>query len=51
MTVLPDEDELPQWAPRVEKRKIQQLYQNDARGIYDEELIIDQLIHGFHGYI
>lgn len=32
---------LPQWAPRVEPHKIQRLYENDARGIYDEELIDD----------
>ncbi|MGC9359909.1 MAG: hypothetical protein ACP5G7_05950 [Anaerolineae bacterium] len=30
---------LPQWAPRVPQRKIRQLYQTDAMGIYDEELI------------
>jgi len=30
---------LPQWAPRVRQQKIRQLYQTDAMGIYDEELI------------
>jgi len=32
---------LPQWAPRVPQRKIRQLYQTDAMGIYDEELIAE----------
>jgi hypothetical protein len=30
---------LPQWAPRVPQHKIRQLYELDAQGIYDEELI------------
>ncbi len=30
---------LPQWAPRLRKSLIWQLYENDARGILDEELI------------
>jgi hypothetical protein len=30
---------LPEWAPRVPQAKIRQLYQNDAAGIYDDELI------------
>jgi hypothetical protein len=30
---------LPQWAPRVPQRAIQRLYESDAQGIYDEELI------------
>ncbi len=29
------------WASRVPKRKIQQLYETDAKGIYDEDLIDD----------
>jgi hypothetical protein len=29
----------PCWAPRVPQHKIRQLYWNDAKGIYDEELI------------
>ena len=29
----------PTWAPRVTQRKIRQLYEKDAKGIYDEELI------------
>ena len=32
---------LPQWAPRVKQRKIRQLYEHDANGIYDDELIDD----------
>jgi predicted RNA-binding Zn-ribbon protein involved in translation (DUF1610 family) len=32
---------LPRWAPRVPKRKIRQLYETDARGIYDLDLIND----------
>lgn len=31
--------ELPQWAPRISKAKIAQLYISDAKGIVDEELI------------
>lgn len=30
---------LPQWAPRVKKEKIRRLYELDARGIKDDELI------------
>lgn len=30
---------LPEWAPRVPKRKIRQLYETDAQGIYDLDLI------------
>lgn len=30
---------MPVWAPRVSKRKIWQLYETDARGIYDRALI------------
>lgn len=29
------------WAPRVEPHKIRRLYENDARGIYDDDLIDD----------
>ena len=29
------------WEPRVPKRKIRLLYETDAKGIYDEELIDD----------
>ena len=36
-----DDSILPTWAPRVPKWKIRRLYQNDANGIYDEELIDD----------
>ena len=32
---------LPKWAPRVKKHKIQRLYELDARGIYDEDLILE----------
>ncbi|MCY3021375.1 MAG: hypothetical protein NTW87_20360 [Planctomycetota bacterium] len=30
---------LPTWAPRVTQREIRRLYEADAKGIYDEELI------------
>ena len=30
---------LPTWAPRVGQSKIRRLYETDAKGIYDEELI------------
>ena len=30
---------LPQWAPRISKSKIKRLYELDARGIYDDELL------------
>jgi hypothetical protein len=30
---------LPKWAPRVQRRKIRQLYETDAQGIYDLDLI------------
>ena len=30
---------LPTWAPRVTQREIRTLYETDARGIYDEDLI------------
>lgn len=29
------------WAPRVRQEKVRQLYENDARGFYDQELIDD----------
>ena len=32
-------NQLPQWAPRVTKAEIRRLYDTDARGIYDEDLI------------
>ena len=32
---------LPTWARRVAKGKIRRLYETDARGIYDEDLIDD----------
>ena len=31
----------PTWAPRLRQAKVCRLYENDARGIYDEELIDD----------
>jgi len=31
----------PEWSPRVSREKIRLLYQNDARGIVDEELLDD----------
>jgi hypothetical protein len=30
---------LPEWAPRISQEKIYRFYENDAQGIYDEELI------------
>lgn len=30
---------LPTWAPRVTQREIRRLYETDAKGIYDEDLI------------
>ena len=36
---------LPRWAPRVSKRKIHQLYETDAQGIYDLDLI-DEVGYG-----
>jgi hypothetical protein len=30
---------LPTWAPRVKQSLVQQLYENDAQGIYDDELL------------
>ncbi len=30
---------LPEWAPRLPQQKIHRFYENDAQGIYDEELI------------
>jgi hypothetical protein len=32
---------LPEWAPRVPQRKIRRLYETDAKGIYDDDLIDD----------
>ena len=34
-------EELPSWAPRVTQHKIRQLYEDDAKGIRDEDLIED----------
>ena len=36
---MTDSHVLPTWAPRVPKVKIRRLYETDARGIYDDELI------------
>jgi hypothetical protein len=36
---MADSRVLPTWAPRVTQREIRQLYETDARGIYDEDLI------------
>ncbi len=33
------DDLLPQWSPRVKKHQIKRLYEDDARGIHDEELL------------
>ncbi len=32
---------IPEWAPRVTQREIRRLYETDAKGIYDEDLIND----------
>ncbi|MEE4193899.1 MAG: hypothetical protein V2J07_01750 [Anaerolineae bacterium] len=44
---MPDNDfhQLPQWAPRVKKEKIKRLYELDAQGIYDSELL-DEVGYG-----
>lgn len=34
----------PQWNPRVPQHKVRRLYENDARGILDEELVQDVAI-------
>ncbi len=34
-----DHGVVPRWAQRVPQAKIRQLYESDARGLYDEELI------------
>lgn len=34
-------DALPRWAPRVPQEKVRRLYETDARGVYDDELIDD----------
>ena len=36
-----DNKTIPVWAERVAQRKIRRLYENDAKGIYDEALIDD----------
>lgn len=36
-----DDRATPVWAPRVRQHKIRQLYEDDAKGIYDEGLIND----------
>ncbi|MEW6750488.1 MAG: hypothetical protein AB1505_05855 [Candidatus Latescibacterota bacterium] len=40
---------LPTWAPRVPKARIRRLYETDARGVCDEELIDPNLIEGRMG--
>ena len=35
-----DEQDI-RWAPRVSQRKVRRLYETDARGIYDEDLLDD----------
>jgi hypothetical protein len=39
MENLTTSNRLPRWAPRVARRKIRQLYETDAQGIYDLDLI------------
>jgi len=36
---------IPKWAPRVSRQEIRRLYETDARGIYDEDLI-DEVGYG-----
>jgi hypothetical protein len=38
---MPISSRLPKWAPRVAQRKIRQLYETDAQGIYDPDLILE----------
>ena len=38
---------LPRWAPRVPRYKILRLYENDALGLLDEELV-DEVAYGFY---
>lgn len=38
---MTDPDSLPEWAPRVPQWKICRLYENNAVGLYDDELIDD----------
>ena len=42
-----DENILPKWAQRVAKSKIKQLYELDAKGIYDENLL-DEVGYGLY---
>jgi len=39
--VTKDLHALPRWAPRVAPERIRRLYELDAHGIYDEDLILD----------
>ena len=43
----PDSVDMPRWAGRVPQHTIKRLYETDARGIYDEELI-DEIGWGLH---
>jgi hypothetical protein len=36
---MPTSHRLPTWAPRVTQREIRRLYETDAQGIYDQDLI------------
>jgi len=40
-----EQHQLPQWAPRIKKEKIRRLYELDAKGIYDSELL-DEVGYG-----
>ena len=42
---MPPSNRLPTWAPRVRQLKIRQLYETDAMGIYDRDLI-DEVGYG-----
>lgn len=41
------EQKLPEWAPRVPQALIRRLYETDARGIYDDDLI-DEVAWAFY---
>src|SRR5262245_6022030 len=38
---MPEHKILPQWAPRVRQDRIRRLYEQDAKGIVDDDLIND----------
>jgi hypothetical protein len=34
-------DSPPEWAPKVAQQAIRRLYEADARGLYDDELLLE----------